>query len=626
MYVIPKEISDIHVFLDNVSEFIDFDREKMRSLLERYRNNSFLWFKRGLDLKTYRILKEKNIKGINFRKEFRRVYPEGSLASNIIGMVGIENKTDFYDNKGLEGLENYFNNELSSQKTMLEIMTDNRGYSVFSEEPETRYNEYNGADVILTIDKVIQYWAEQELEKVIIEHKAKKGYIIVMDVNNFDILAVANQPTFSPENFSAFSKQNYKNIAFSDVYEAGSTFKTMITAIALDSGKVKSDKKYFCHGSIKVDNGPEIRCDKAHGEIDLEQAIAYSCNVAMVDIALEIGYEDIFKGLKNMGFGEKTGVPFLYEEKGILVRPEKIFSKRDIASTGFGYRVGVTGIQMARAYAALVNGGILKTPRLVEKIEKNGEIIKEYEHEKGIRIVSEDTSSRIRKILSSVVEYGTGQSVRMDNFTVGGKTGTARKAHSRGYYEDRHISSFIGTVPIENPKIMIYVVIDDPQAGGYYGSTLAAPAFRNIASNIVDYLKITPDTFIHEKVESEKIIVPNFTGISKTIFFNRVNMLGIKYKSYGTGDFVVFQEPAQGNLMEKNDEIDIYFGNPKQEEKNILSAPDLRGLTMRKALRVLNKLRLKYEIEGNGIVKNQTPAPGTEIEKNSVIKLEFSLE
>ncbi|MCK9475422.1 MAG: penicillin-binding transpeptidase domain-containing protein [Candidatus Muirbacterium halophilum] len=626
MYLIPKEIKDISVFLDKISLHVDFDRERMEGLFKRFRNNSFLWFKRGIDPKTYRIIKDMNLSGVNFKKEYKRVYPEGSLASNIIGMVGIEGKTDFYDNKGLEGLENYFDKDLASQKTMLEIMTDNRGYSVFSQEPETIYNEYNGSDVILTIDKVIQYWAEQELEKVILEHAAKKGYIIVMDVNSFDLLAVANYPTFSPDEFSKYPSSSYKNLAFIDVYEPGSTFKTLIAAIALANGKFDLQSRFKCNGSIKVDKGPEIRCEKAHGDISLEEALAYSCNVAMVDMALSMEYENIYSKLREFGFGEKTGVPFLYEEKGVLVKPERMNSKRDIASTGFGYRIAVTGIQMARSYAALVNGGLIKTPRLVSCIEKNGEILRKIDEENGIRVIPEETSDKIRKILSAVVEYGTAQSVKMVNFSVGGKTGTAKKAHSKGYYDDKYISSFIGTFPVENPKILIYVVVDDPQSGSYYGSTLAAPAFRNIAQNIVDYMKISPDTYKQEKVESEKVIVPNFTGIAKNIFFNRVNMLGIKYKSYGAGDFVVFQEPAQGSIVEKDREIDIYFGNPSINEDDKLISPDLRGFTMRKALRILNKLKLKYEINGNGIVKIQTPAPGTEIDKNSIIRLEFTLE
>ncbi|MFW5782856.1 MAG: penicillin-binding transpeptidase domain-containing protein [Candidatus Muiribacteriaceae bacterium] len=623
LYLIPREIEDINIFLEKLSTYVEFDMEKKTALLEKYRKNSFLWFKRGLSVDEYAKIRDSGLEGINFKKEYKRVYPEGSLASNLIGMVGID-KNDFFDNRGLEGLEHYLDKNLKGRKTMLDIMTDNRGYNVFSDNSETEYSEYDGSDITLTIDKVIQFWAETELRETVVRNKAQKGFIIVMDVNTFDLYAIANYPTFSPDDFSDEDKGRFKNYAFLDVYEPGSTFKLVTAAAAMDSGYFDMDSDFECEGQVVIDKGPPVKCEKAHGDMKLKDTIAFSCNVSMVNMALQMEYTDFYNMIGNLGFGQKTGVEFPYEERGLLHKPDRFVSGRDIASMGFGYGIAVTGIQMATAYSTLVNGGVRRTPRLIRNVVKNGIIERAGGVQEEQRVIEEHTSRNVNEILSAVVEYGTGQKVGLEDFKVGGKTGTAKKASSEGYFRDKYISSFIGAFPVDSPEILIYVVIDEPSEGEYYGGNVAGPAFRNIAENIIDYLKMSPETIRHETRDRNTVIVPSFTGITKERLLSRMDMLNMDYQIFGKGDIVVFQEPAPGSILEKDGEIQLYFGDSELDGGKKQLMPDFTGMTMRKAVRMIKRLNVQYKISGGGVVREQSPAPGTVLEEGSLVRLEFS--
>ncbi|MFA7577726.1 MAG: penicillin-binding transpeptidase domain-containing protein [Candidatus Muiribacteriota bacterium] len=625
LYLEPRKIAPelIDDVIDKLSEVIEFDVYKAKENIHRRSKSAFYWFERGLDYNIYRKITAMKLPGVNFKKEFKRIYTEDSLASNVIGMVGVD-ETDFYDNRGLEGVENYLDEYLKGKKSMVEIMTDNRGYSIFDEQNESEFQKYDGVNVQLTIDKVIQYWAETELNKAVKENKAKKGFIVVMDVNNFELLAVANYPTFSPRSFQTTDASFFKNYAFNDVFEPGSTFKLITVAAALGQGKVDLNTKFTCNGSIKIDNGPEIRCERAHGEITIREAVAVSCNTTMVKIANSISYDEFHQSMENLGFGKKTGVSFPYEEKGLLRSPQRYMSPRDISSMGFGQGLAVTGIQMAAGVSALVNGGVWKTPSIVKMLQKNNEIVSLESQSEEREVLNERNSEIIREIMKAAVDEGTGLRIKLKEYAIGGKTGTAQKAGPTGYEKGKYISSFIGVLPVDNPKILIYVVIDEPGVDNYYGAAVAGPPFRNLAFKIADYMNISPEVITREEHKGEKIIVPNFVGLSKSVLLSRMEMLGLKYKLFSEGDFVVYQEPAPGKIIDKNSQIEIYFGDIKAaENKNII--PDFRGLTMRRALRMLSSLDVKYEFEGNGVVKNQEPAPGSNIDDNTVIRLEFSL-
>ncbi|MGM0607460.1 MAG: penicillin-binding transpeptidase domain-containing protein [Candidatus Muiribacteriota bacterium] len=622
MYVNPSEIENIEIILKKIDEIIDIDYEELKNLYERNRNSSFLWFVRGLQLHEYRRIDDMKLEGVDFRREFKRIYTENNLGANLIGMVGVDDN-DFYDNKGLEGIENYFDNYLKGQKVFIEMMMDNHGHSFYGDNPESVYNEYNGADVILTIDKIIQYWAEEELNNTIEENDAKKGHIIVMDTNTFEVLAVANYPTYSATDFQNTPSEHYKNYAFLDIYEPGSTFKLVTTAAVIENKKKEIDSLFHCDGSIKIDSGGEIKCEHPHGEISLKQAVASSCNVAMVKASTQMDYKEFYDVTKKLGFGDKTGVNFPSEARGIMTSPEKFISKRDIASMGFGQGIAVTGIQMATAVSALVNGGIFKEPRIIKKLEKNGKTVKDFASDEEIRVVSEETSENIRNIMRASVEEGTGVKAAVPYYSVGGKTGTAQKAGVGGYMSGKFISSFIGAFPVDEPQYLIYVVIDEPRAGEYYGGTVAGPAFSSLARKIAEYKKLEPEIEVVPGENNIRHIMPNFSGLSRSVLHKRVQMLNAQVEIIGSGDFVVYQEPAPGNIIEEEDKVEIYFGDIKQStEGNIL--PDFRGLTMRKALRIVGDLGINFEFQGSGRVESQEPSPGGEINENTQLILEFS--
>lgn len=477
LYAVPTEIQDKEHVINVLSQILNLDQGYLREKL--CRKKSFVWLARKISPEQKEAIKQLNIKGLEFLKESKRCYPNGYLASHILGFAGL-------DNVGLEGLELYRDNELRGKSGWALFLRDARQKKL--NLAQKMIPPQDGFDLVLTIDEVIQYIAEKEIEKAYTTFKAKGASIIVMDPHTGEILAMANRPTFDLNDFSQVDKEKKRNRAICDLFEPGSVFKIVTASAALEEGKVKEDDRFFCeNGSYKV--ATHILHDHtSHGWLTFKEVIEQSSNIGTTKVAQILGDRLVFRYVKLFGFGSKLGVDLPGEISGVAKDP-RFWSKITIAAMPIGQEIGVTAIQLASAISCIANGGQLMKPYIVKQVrDKQGEIIRENTPELLTKTISLDTANRVKMILTGVVENGTGQLARINGFTAAGKTGTGQKLEPNGTYSHtKFMASFIGFAPAENPLIAIVVVLDEPHP--YYGGVVAAPVFKNVAGNVLKYLR-----------------------------------------------------------------------------------------------------------------------------------------
>jgi len=445
-----------------------------------YRNKSFIWLARKISPEQSEAIKKLKLKGVNFIKETKRCYPNTYMASQVIGFAGL-------DNVGLEGLELSRDTFLKGQPGFALFFRDARQKKL--DIWEDMIAPHDGYNLVLTIDGVIQYIAERELDKAYKAYHAKGASIIVMDPQTGAILALANRPTFDLNEYTQASKDQMRNRAICDLFEPGSVFKIVTASAALEEKKVSEEDKFFCeNGAYKV--GSHILHDHtSHGTLTFRQVIEESSNIGTVKIAQILGPETLYRYIKLFGFGSKLGVDMPGEISGI-VREPRLWSKISIAAVPIGQEVGATDIQLVAAISVIANGGQLMKPYVVQEIrDKHGEIIKKFSAVMIRKVISLDTAARVKKILTGVVEEGTGKMAKMEGFTAAGKTGTAQKLEDNGTYShSKFVASFIGFAPAENPTIAIVVTVDEPHPA-YFGGVVAAPVFKNVAADTLKYLR-----------------------------------------------------------------------------------------------------------------------------------------
>tara|TARA_B100001964_G_C14262782_1_gene616888 strand:+ start:4076 stop:5980 length:1905 start_codon:yes stop_codon:yes gene_type:complete len=492
-YINPKKVTDARSAARNIAFSIEPKNNKKRNILFRKllaklkssSNKKFVWISRKLEPKTYAGLKKKNIKGIGFVSEYKRFYPKRDVAAKIIGFCGI-------DNQGLSGLEYHYDDLIEPVQARAKVRRDAFGRVVSMPKTLDVSEGAKPINMILTIDERVQYIAERALERKVIETNAKGGIAIVMNPHTGGILAMAEQPKFNPNNFSHYNPERWKAHAVSHAMEPGSTFKVFVAAAALEERLTSSRDKIYCeNGKYKI--GQRI-ISEAHNSqyknLTLLEVIAKSSNIGAVKLAERLGKEKLFSYLTSFGFGLKTGIDLPYENSGLL-RPVSSWSLGSLPSISFGQEVSVTPIQLATGISVFANGGYLVRPHLVlaykrdNKLEK---IIKPYIRH---RVISEATAKTVVKIMEGVVTSGTGGKAALSGFEVAGKTGTAQKIDklTKSYSSDKFLSSFVGFFPANNPRLVILVMVDEPE-GIAWGGSVAAPVFSEIASRSARALRI----------------------------------------------------------------------------------------------------------------------------------------
>lgn len=492
LFLDPKIISDYPHVKEKLASFgINLKQKNLKEFGE----TSYFPVPSDLDVNTVRSIKAEKLLGVGFESKYRRQYPEGRLLVHVLGITNSEGA-------GLEGIEKICDQYLSGESVITKQYKDGRGRLI--DDKLIDKTKIRGLDVELTIDKNIQFIAEQELRKAFSDYKAKKAVCIVQNPKNGAILAMVSIPDFD---FTDKIKDMslLRNSAVSDIFEPGSTFKIVTVAAALEDKKIKLNENFYLEaGRMKI-GGHTIRDDhKIKGYASLSKTMEQSSNIGMVKIAQKMGSPLFYEYIRKFGFYALSGVNLPGEAKGLLA-DEKNWNALSLPTISFGQGIGVTALQMINAFSAIANGGVLMKPILIKNIENTRPQDMVFFEPKEIRrVVSAETAKEMKKLLRNVVDKGTGRSAKVAGYTTGGKTGTAQKIdpETKKYSTKHYIASFAGMLPAEDPQLVILVVIDEPK-GDYYAASVAAPVFKNIAQRCAQYLDIPKDDIVPEKNKTD---------------------------------------------------------------------------------------------------------------------------
>ena len=556
---IPNQVKEKDKVATDIAEILNVDKSVIeehlykKSSIERVHPEG-----RRLSYEIADKINSLNYDGVYLVKESKRYYPYNNLMSHILGFVGI-------DNQGLSGLELQYDEYLTGASGAIEYFSDAKGNRLQKEDVYVQPE--NGMDIYLTVNSELQTSMERELDNVMLKYNADGAWSIAMDPNTGEILAMSSRPNFNPNNYQAYTtEQLNRNLAIWSSYEPGSTFKIVTLATAIEEKVVDIEKDTFNDsGSVNVD-GARIKCWKrgGHGHQTFLEVVQNSCNPGFVELGQRLGKETLFKYINNFGFGSKTGIDLNGEGSGILFNINKV-GPVELATTAFGQGVSVTALQQITAVSAVINGGTLYKPYIVKSIveHETGEIIKENNPQEVRKVISEDTSKQVRYALESVVALGTGRNAYIENYRVGGKTGTAQKVNNGVYMTGNYIVSFIGFLPADNPKVVVYVAIDNPKGVTQYGGTIAAPIAKNILTDAISALNIEPSLNVTEKkyqwYDTKYYTVPNVVGKSVTEAKKELKNFQVEYT--GNGDMILTQSPEAGNRIAENSKIRLLLSN-----------------------------------------------------------------
>jgi len=492
--VLASSVLRYTLFLDPkmITDF-DYDKKILASYgikikeknLQAFGDTSYAPAAFELDGELVKKIKTEKMPGVGFESKYSREYPEGRLLVHILGITGS-------DGNGLEGIEKVCNAYLSGENVKTTQYKDGRG-QVISDTLVDK-SKINGLGVTLTIDKNIQFIAEQELRKAFADYKAKRAICIVQNPNDGNILAMVSLPDFD---FTGriTDPSLLRNSAVSDVFEPGSTFKIVAAAAALEEKKIKpGDSFYLEDGKMKIGKFIVKDDHKMYGSASLSKIMEQSSNIGMVKVAQKLGNKLFYEYIRKFGFYALTGVDLPGEAKGLLL-DEKNWNTMTLPTASFGQGVAVTALQLTNAFSAVANGGVLMKPIIIKSIENTlPQDMSFFEPKEIRRVISGDTAEQIKKLLRNAVEKGTGKSGKVPGYTTGGKTGTAQKIDSdtKKYSTKHYIASFCGMLPMSKPELVIFVMIDEPK-GDYYAASVAAPVFSRIAARTAEYLNIPKD-------------------------------------------------------------------------------------------------------------------------------------
>ncbi|MEW6547382.1 MAG: penicillin-binding transpeptidase domain-containing protein [Bacillota bacterium] len=572
VYAIPPEIKDVEKTARELSRVLGIPPQ---DVLERLRQRAFyVWIKRRISEEEATAIKGLKLRGIGLTQEAQRFYPQGQLAAHLLGIVGI-------DNVGLEGLELIYDEELRGKPGRVVVEVDALGreipHSLRQFEPPVP-----GNNLVLSIDQVLQYICERELERAMARTEAKAGAVVMMNPGNGEILALASRPTFDPGRYQDFPGSYRRNPVVSDTIPPGSTFKPITAAAALETGVVTPTSGFYCGGSITVP-GHTFACwlDGGHGAITFEEAVAQSCNVAFIQMGLRVGVDAFYRYLDEFGFTQPTGTDAGTGEAQGLLLPKRDCKPVDLAAMAFGQTLTVTPLQLCRAIAAIANGGVMTTPHVMKEIRTpSGELVRSYE-DKGVRrVISEETARELVRAMELVMEKGTGKSARIAGYRLAGKTGTAQKVEEGRIASGKYISSFVGFGPLPDPRLLTLVVLDEPK-GEYYGSQVAAPVFSAIMADAFRYLEIPPEGTVAPPAVRQG-------GAGAT----------------GAGSRVTTAAGAVAS--------------------GTVAVPDVRGMSMRAAAYCLEQAGLRMAARGTGRAVKQEPAPGASLPRGGLVRVEFA--
>ncbi len=474
VWVNPQELVGVQEGISGLAQLLSLDRDHVQQLVSRHPGREFVYLRRHISPTMAAQVKQLAIPGVYLQKEYKRFYPAGEVAAHVVGFTNI-------DDVGQEGLELSYDEWLRGEKGAKRVIKDGQRHTV--EDVESIRRPRPGKDLVLSIDRRIQYLAYRELKAAVQEHKAKSASAVVLDVATGEVLAMVNQPSYNPNNRNRLRRQNMRNRAVTDVFEPGSTMKPFIVAAALEDGRYQP--------GTPINTGPgwfrvgrnTVKDVHNYGLLDVTGVIRKSSNVGITKIALSLPGEDIWSLLSGLGFGVPTHSGFPGESAGLLVGYRN-WNEIETATLSFGYGMSATPLQLAQAYAVLASGGILRPATFLRQEAAPA----------GERILPQRVAQQVNAMLEEVTgPQGTALTARVAGYRVGGKTGTVRKSIAGGYAEDKYLAVFAGMAPVSDPRLVMVVMVNEPDNGEYYGGQVAAPVFSKVMSGALRLMAVPPD-------------------------------------------------------------------------------------------------------------------------------------
>ena len=595
VFAVPSEIPDPKMVSNLLAPVLGLDAN---DLLGRITNShSFCWVKRKSTPEEANRVRDLNLKGIYFQRESKRFYPKGDLAAHIVGYVGL-------DDKGLAGLEYGMDSIIRGRPGRVLLATDARRRSFQS----TEWAGKPGKNLVLTLDEKIQYITEKALAVAVEKWKAAGGVAIVQNPNTGEILAMASQPTYDPNDYAKSPPEALQDRGLSWVYEPGSTFKLVTISAVLEEKLANPDEVVNCQQGSIVLAGHVIHDHKSFANLTVRDVVVKSSDVGAIKLGLRLGERRLYKYIRSFGFGEKTEVELPGEERGLLKPPSR-WSGISIGEISMGQEIGVTPIQLVTTYSAVANGGVLFEPRLIHDLFL-GQAHDAMPPVPGHRVISGRTASLMKEILSAVVERGTGQAAQLAGYSSGGKTGTAQKIDPSGAYSKTHyVASFVGFAPIGKPAVTILVAIDSP-VGAIYGAEVAAPVFKSIAEQTLGYLNVPQDNPSRWPQLA--------SSISAGIPGQKLGDL-VRHLPKGSEHLQAAASPVQPASFssieqtrvstDREPEAATTAGTVVMDNGPRVTIPDFSGLAARSVAQECQKLGLELSLLGSGLaVKQNFPA------------------
>jgi cell division protein FtsI/penicillin-binding protein 2 len=603
---VPAEMKDPRRTAARLARLLD---EDARALQRRFAARRYVPLARGVDPATAEAVLGERPEGVHVTTETRREYVLGDAACELLGRTDV-------DNRGLDGLELQLDRALGGRPGWTTLFRDALGRS-HSLPRGLRRRPEHGSDVTLTLDLDLQAILEQHLTRAVDTLRAVRGFAIFIDPRTGGILASANVPHLPPG--------RARNWSFTDQYEPGSTFKAVVAGAVLEEGLARPDQVFEAAASGQALIAPGAVFHDTHEEASFRfrDAVRYSSNIVMGRLALLLGPDRLYRYATTLGFGSLTGVEFPGETAGRL-RPPSAWSARSCPTIAIGHEVTVTPLQLALAYGAIANGGVLMQPMLVEEVREPSGSVRRFRPHAVRRVFSEATTRTLGEMLQSVVDSGTARAARVPGLRVAGKTGTAQKYDARvgTYGAGMYLSSFVGYAPAEAPAVVGVVVIDEPRGGRYYGGEVAAPVFREV---LKDLQRLPRGPFRQARDVAARppapapVTVPDVRLLIARGAESRLAANGLRALTEGEGPRVLAQSPPAGEAVERGGRVTLWLAPPADSAAGVL--PDLAGLSLRQALRELTLRRLQARIEGGGVVVRQSPAPGAALPPGASVTL-----
>ncbi|HWZ41898.1 MAG TPA: penicillin-binding protein [Candidatus Saccharimonadales bacterium] len=625
VFAVPSAIPDIHGISRILGKVLKADPDEIENHLRASR--AFAWVARKVDSETSARIRSLNLKGIYFQKESKRFYPKRELAAQVLGYVGL-------DDEGLGGVEREFEHKLRGKAGTILISMDAKqrwfGRVDRSADP--------GENLVLTMDEKIQYIAEHELDRAMQETHAEAGTVIVQDPQTGEILALANRPVFNPNSLRGADPRTLKDRAVTDIYEPGSTFKVVTLAAALEENLTRPEEVIDCQmGSIMV-NRLKIRDHRAFGELTVAQILQNSSDVGAIKIALRLGEDRFDRYIRAFGFGAQTGIELPGETRG-LTKPASRWSKVSIGAISMGQEIGVSPLQLVSMVSTIANDGLYVPPRIVigTMPPRSTEQRLTFHPAEGRRVISAMTAAQMKRMMQGVILHGTGLKAVLNGYTVAGKTGTAQKIDpaTGAYSRTRHVASFGGFAPVNNPALSVLVVLDSP-VGQHEGGQVAAPVFARVAQQVLAYLNVPHDA----EFQDQKSFLLRAQAQGQDVAEGSPDVLSLEAVAPALQPQPPVAHAAPENAVASAVPVAI---RPVQSDSSVpgppapsalrgtivldvgggVTVPDFTGKSLRAALEQAQAMGLELEVTGSGVARSQSPAAGARAPHSGHVSVRF---